>query len=156
MFVSHGNIFCNGNKNATSLYETAFLIGVSIFSVNRKRIVLLTLFCLLKNRNNGNFTVPIHKIPVMALLIIRIINFRFRFKRGTEAHFRIAGRRSTFWREISDSPAPIPAEYGYDARRCLPILRQNEFPTFTIREQTYTFPCVSICTVHIAAFRNIQ
>ena len=82
MFVSHGNIFCNGNKNATSLYETAFLIGVSIFSVNRKRIVLLTLFCLLKNRNNGNFTVPIHKIPVMALLIIRIINFRFRFKRG--------------------------------------------------------------------------
>lgn len=83
MFVSHGNIFCNGNKNATSLYETAFLIGVSIFSVNRKRIVLLTLFCLLKNRNNGNFTVPIHKIPVMALLIIRIINFRFRFKCGT-------------------------------------------------------------------------
>lgn len=82
MFVSHGNIFCNGNKNATSLYETAFLIGVSIFSVNRKRIVLLTLFCLLKNRNNGNFTVPIHKIPVMALLIIRIINFRFRFKCG--------------------------------------------------------------------------
>gem|GEM_PF-4094570 len=86
MFVSHGNIFCNGNKNATSLYETAFLIGVSIFSVNRKRIVLLTLFCLLKNRNNGNFTVPIHKIPVMALLIIRIINFRFRFKRGTVCH----------------------------------------------------------------------
>lgn len=84
MFVSHGNIFCNGNKNATSLYETAFLIGVSIFSVNRKRIVLLTLFCLLKNRNNGNFTVPIHKIPVMALLIIRIINFRFRFKCGTD------------------------------------------------------------------------
>lgn len=80
----------------------------------------------------------------------------YRFKRGTEAHFRIAGRRSTFWREISDSPAPIPAEYGYDARRCLPILRQNEFPTLTIREQTYTFPCVSICTVHIAAFRNIQ
>lgn len=77
-------------------------------------------------------------------------------KYGTEAHFRIAGRRSTFWREISDSPTPISAEYGYDARRCLPILRQNEFPTLTIREQTYTFPCVSICTVHIAAFRNIQ
>ena len=91
MFVSHGNIFCNGNKNATSLYETAFLIGVSIFSVNRKRIVLLTLFCLLKNRNNGNFTVPIHKIPVMALLIIRIINFRFRFKRGVDFVYLIEG-----------------------------------------------------------------
>ncbi len=91
MFVSHGNIFCNGNKNATSLYETAFLIGVSIFSVNRKRIVLLTLFCLLKNRNNGNFTVPIHKIPVMALLIIRIINFRFRFKRGADFVYRMEG-----------------------------------------------------------------
>lgn len=60
-----------------------FLSVFQFFSVNRKRIVLLTLFCLLKNRNNGNFTVPIHKIPVMALLIIRIINFRFRFKRGT-------------------------------------------------------------------------
>ena len=59
-----------------------FLSVFQFFSVNRKRIVLLTLFCLLKNRNNGNFTVPIHKIPVMALLIIRIINFRFRFKCG--------------------------------------------------------------------------
>lgn len=63
--------------------------------------------------------------------------------------------RSTFWREISDSPAPISAEYGYDARRCLPILRQNEFPTFTIREQTYTFPCVSICTANIAILFEI-
>ena len=62
-----------------------FLSVFQFFSVNRKRIVLLTLFCLLKNRNNGNFTVPIHKIPVMALLIIRIINFRFRFKCGTAA-----------------------------------------------------------------------
>lgn len=78
-----------------------------------------------------------------------------RFKRGTEAHFRIAGRRSTFWREISDSPTPISAEYEYDARRCLPILRQNEFPTFTIREQTYTFPCVSICTANIAILFEI-
>lgn len=96
MFVSHGNIFCNGNKNAISLYETAFLIGVSFFSVNRKRIVLLTLFCLLKNRNNGNFTVPIHKIPVMALLIIRIINFRFRFKRGTACYLHVLeGPRKT-------------------------------------------------------------
>ena len=66
-----------------------FLSVFQFFSVNRKRIVLLTLFCLLKNRNNGNFTVPIHKIPVMALLIIRIINFRFRFK---------CGIRSTDWR----------------------------------------------------------
>ena len=65
------------------LYMKPLLLSVfHFFSVNRKRIVLLTLFCLLKNRNNGNFTVPIHKIPVMALLIIRIINFRFRFKRG--------------------------------------------------------------------------
>ena len=79
----------------------------------------------------------------------------YRFKRGTEAHFRIAGRRSTFWREISDSPTPISAEYEYDARRCLPILRQNEFPTFTIREQTYTFPCVSICTANIAILFEI-
>ena len=63
-----------------------FLSVFQFFSVNRKRIVLLTLFCLLKNRNNGNFTVPIHKIPVMALLIIRIINFRFRFKRGTACY----------------------------------------------------------------------
>ena len=103
MFVSHGNIFCNGNKNATSLYETAFLIGVSIFSVNRKRIVLLTLFCLLKNRNNGNFTVPIHKIPVMALLIIRIINFRFRFKRGTVCHVFVKGRRKNLMSRCSNS-----------------------------------------------------
>lgn len=105
MFVSHGNIFCNGNKNATSLYETAFLIGVSIFSVNRKRIVLLTLFCLLKNRNNGNFTVPIHKIPVMALLIIRIINFRFRFKCGV---VRLSTER--FWNtyvQINNTPHRI-------------------------------------------------
>lgn len=64
-----------------------FLSVFQFFSVNRKRIVLLTLFCLLKNRNNGNFTVPIHKIPVMALLIIRIINFRFRFKRGADVYF---------------------------------------------------------------------
>ena len=81
--------------------------------------------------------------------------YNIRFKRGTEAHFRITGRRSTFWREISDSPTPISAEYGYDARRCLPILRQNEFPTFTIREQTYTFPCVSICTANIAILFEI-
>lgn len=108
MFVSHGNIFCNGNKNATSLYETAFLIGVSIFSVNRKRIVLLTLFCLLKNRNNGNFTVPIHKIPVMALLIIRIINFRFRFKRGTACHhlsLKVLGKpENTKWTDSRPTP----------------------------------------------------
>ena len=104
MFVSHGNIFCNGNKNATSLYETAFLIGVSIFSVNRKRIVLLTLFCLLKNRNNGNFTVPIHKIPVMALLIIRIINFRFRFKIGIAEFLRFDF--------LQCSPFEIPGVYG--------------------------------------------
>ena len=88
---------------------------------------------------NGNFLVSNYGVKYNLLLTVNNIEILFKFKRGTEAHFRIAGRRSTFWREISDSPTPISAEYEYDARRCLPILRQNEFPTFTIREQTYTF-----------------
>lgn len=54
------------------------------FSMNQKRIVLFTLFCLLKNKNNGNFTVSIHKVPIVVSLIVRIVNFRFRFKCGTE------------------------------------------------------------------------
>ena len=121
MFVSHGNIFCNGNKNATSLYETAFLIGVSIFSVNRKRIVLLTLFCLLKNRNNGNFTVPIHKIPVMALLIIRIINFRFRFKCGA---YLQRGSDKTLNR-INDAIPHTRIDMGYGYRKPIPLSKQE-------------------------------
>ena len=104
---------------------------------------------------NGNFLVSNYGVKYNLLLTVNNIEILFKFKRGTEAHFRIAGRRSTFWREISDSPTPISAEYEYDARRCLPILRQNEFPTFTIREQTYTFPCVSICTANIAILFEI-
>lgn len=50
------------------------------FSMNQKRIVLFTLFCLLKNKNNGNFTVSIHKVHIVVSLIVRIVNFRFRFK----------------------------------------------------------------------------
>ena len=56
------------------------------FSMNQKRIVLFTLFCLLKNKNNGNFTVSIHKVPIVVSLIVRIVNFRFRFKRGTACY----------------------------------------------------------------------
>ena len=141
MFVSHGNIFCNGNKNATSLYETAFLIGVSIFSVNRKRIVLLTLFCLLKNRNNGNFTVPIHKIPVMALLIIRIINFRFRFKRGADVYFN-SEVLEYLGDKISNSPR-LSLRNGYDVRSWPLILSPIEFARFHC-ENKLTLPC-SIC-----------
>ena len=37
--------------------------------------------------------VSIHKVPVGIQLIISLICFIFRFKRGAEAHFRIAGRR---------------------------------------------------------------
>lgn len=138
MFVSHGNIFCNGNKNATSLYETAFLIGVSIFSVNRKRIVLLTLFCLLKNRNNGNFTVPIHKIPVMALLIIRIINFRFRFKCGVVS---LSERRLWYTRkQINNTPHLYSTEQSTsrtntsDECYCYPCLLKTT--TFSLKDKS--------------------
>lgn len=138
MFVSHGNIFCNGNKNATSLYETAFLIGVSIFSVNRKRIVLLTLFCLLKNRNNGNFTVPIHKIPVIALLIIRIINFRFRFKRGVVS---LSERRLWYTRkQINNTPHLYSTEQSTsrtntsDECYCYPCLLKTT--TFSLKDKS--------------------
>ena len=61
------------------------------FSMNQKRIVLFTLFCLLKNKNNGNFTVSIHKVPIVVSLIVRIVNFRFRFKRGADFVYQSEG-----------------------------------------------------------------
>lgn len=64
------------------------------FSMNQKRIVLFTLFCLLKNKNNGNFTVSIHKVPIVVSLIVRIVNFRFRFKRGA---VRLSDDRHLAW-----------------------------------------------------------
>lgn len=72
--------FCNGHRNAVS-FNTIFLICVStLFRYIEKESCFFTLFCFLKNKNNRNFTVSIHKVPVVVLLIIRIVNFRFRFK----------------------------------------------------------------------------
>ena len=65
------------------------------FSMNQKRIVLFTLFCLLKNKNNGNFTVSIHKVPIVVSLIVRIVNFRFRFKRDIERIAKALGIQVT-------------------------------------------------------------
>ena len=73
------------------------------FSMNQKRIVLFTLFCLLKNKNNGNFTVSIHKVPIVVSLIVRIVNFRFRFKRGTVCHVFVEGRRKNLMSRCSNS-----------------------------------------------------
>ena len=65
------------------------------FSMNQKRIVLFTLFCLLKNKNNGNFTVSIHKVPIVVSLIVRIVNFRFRFKCGADFAYLTEGSDKT-------------------------------------------------------------
>ena len=73
------------------------------FSMNQKRIVLFTLFCLLKNKNNGNFTVSIHKVPIVVSLIVRIVNFRFRFKCGTVCHVFVKGRRKNLMSRCSNS-----------------------------------------------------
>jgi len=54
LFVSLGNIFCYGDKNAVSLYKTTFLIGVPIlFRFTEKESYFFTLFCLLKDKTMG-------------------------------------------------------------------------------------------------------
>lgn len=58
-------------------------------------------------------------------------------KRRAEAYSRIVGRRSTFYNQTSNNPTPISVKDMTGDADCLFSCKDDEFPTFTIREQTY-------------------
>ena len=56
---------------------------LNYFPIYRPRIVYIYKISILgKIKNNGNFMVSIHRVPVIVYLIIRAISSLFRFKRG--------------------------------------------------------------------------
>ena len=59
-------------------------------------------------KNNGNFMVSIHRVPVNVLLIISVVCLIFRFKRGAEAYFNQTGRRKTLKYKIGNNPRHNP------------------------------------------------
>ena len=47
-----------------------------------------------------------HIVPVDVILIISVVCFIFRFKRGAETYFNQTGRRKTLKYKIDNSPTP--------------------------------------------------
>ena len=63
--------------------SSTYLTGNSIiFRVTAQESYMSIKYQPWENKNNGNFTVSIHRIPFIVYLTIRVISCIFRFKRG--------------------------------------------------------------------------